>query len=237
MFKLFIDTETSGLPKFKETYNNRFYHYTDLTAYASSRLMSVGIIYNNQSSDNTDNSLHNTNEYYTTISDNILYLHTDAKAIHKLTIKEMIAGVKFKDFMKVFIPLLNNAKMIIGYNIDFDVNVLCSEMFRAGYIDEALKLYNLKSVCVMILYKRVKGEDRYRKLVDTYKALFGEEYGNLTNNVNSSSTNNVNSSSIDRLTKISTSQASQPDRPHNALSDIRACRRIYYELKRIYNNE
>jgi DNA polymerase III epsilon subunit-like protein len=112
--KLFIDTETSGLPSV-------FTHYTDLTAYASARVLSIGL-------------LHGKETYYTTISDNILYLHTDAKAIHKLTIKEMVNGTKFKDFMVTWRKFKPTA--IVGYNVAFDVNVLCSEMHRNGFQED-----------------------------------------------------------------------------------------------------
>ena len=68
-------------------------------------------------------------------------------------------------------PLLDKVKVINSYNINFDYNVLLSELYRCHDKKTINKLKNIKKECTLQLSTRFLKRDRYLKL-EHLKNLF-----------------------------------------------------------------
>jgi len=189
---LVFDTETSGLP-IKD--GNKYYPYYDLSKYNSSRIVSIAF-----STDNED-------IHFIIKSD----FQIQNSHIHGIT--NHIAdkeGVPFEQVINYLYTIIDSVDTIIGHNIDFDLNILLSELHRycphnGSQAQELIyKLMQKKSYCTMkesiMVCKIVNnyGKYKYPKLTELYSFLFNETFD-----------------------------------AHNALNDTRATKRCYFQLLRI----
>ncbi|MDH3005107.1 MAG: PHP domain-containing protein, partial [Candidatus Shikimatogenerans sp. JK-2022] len=134
---LFFDTETTGLPKnniFKKKY---IYNWPRLIQISWQMYNKFGTLINN-------------NNYY--VKPKKKYKINTIK-IHGITNKFLnIYGINIKKIFKKFLIVLKKSNIIIGHNINYDINILISEFFR-------YKNYN----SIQILLKKKK--------IDTQKIL------------------------------------------------------------------
>ena len=173
MNKLFIDLETTGLPKTNGF--NSYYDYTDFDKYDSSRIIEVGIIM-------TDDEGNTIKEYSSLAKpDNFTGLKPIITQLTGITdddinsqgkpIYEVLAETRhfFED---------PDTKLIISYNIGFDLNILLSELHRVNQSwskQTIIEINNTNKECAMELSKTVLKLDRFSKLCNVYKQLFNEE--------------------------------------------------------------
>jgi len=156
---LVFDVETTGLPK-----SNVF---TDLTAYDSCRIVSIAWILINNDTQKEER------ESYSLIKPENFYVPAASTSIHKITQTEALEkGIAFSDMLKEFMISLDVADRIIAHNLDFDLNVLGSELYRRGYVTELRSLYRKDRLCTMRWSKELLNLPRYPKLAALYQQIF-----------------------------------------------------------------
>lgn len=186
MSLLFIDTETSGIYKFKEEYHSP----------NQPHLVQLALILDDMEGNTVE-------EYETIIRVGDVNIPPSAAEIHGITtaianakgIAAQVALEKFNEMWKI-------SNCIIAHNIPFDMNIMLTTFYREK-MDDLFKM--VPTYCTMerstdLLklpgrygYKWPKLEEAYRVLVD----VEGFEGA------------------------------------HNALNDVRACRKVYYALRKV----
>lgn len=208
---LYFDTETTGLP----------HHPADPALYGEThnaggypKLVQLAWIL-------TDGLGRNLSEQSHIIRPDGFTIPEDASAIHGITTgKAKTEGAPVDVVLGDFAGDLLQADLIVGHNIDFDVEVVREELERIGAQEASEKLTStpvvdtMKETVELCAIPYPEGEPRkydtgceykYPKLRELYKVLFGKDFENA----------------------------------HDALADIRATRECYEELRRldqIHNN-
>ena len=163
MNKIFIDTETTGLPIMIGY--NRYHPYYQLEYYDKSRMVELGyIVY--------DANNVKIKEYNKLIKPNNFEINNSN--IHGITNEQAInEGVNINEALLELEEDLKQADTLIAHNINFDINIILSEASRAKH-----------SKLVECLHKKVKkctfkiSQDIYKKkfkLVNLYSHLFNKE--------------------------------------------------------------
>lgn len=167
--KLIFDTETSGLPS-----RSHSSHYTNLDQYSTCRLLSISWIILNNSNDIV---LKNT---YYIIPDNF-DISTKSIEIHGLT-KDILTekGITIHNFVHHLNTILNtyNITHLIAHNINFDINVIKSELHRYAYLNTLDKINNKSLFCTMINSKKQIGLSKWPKLAEAYRHYYNDEITN-----------------------------------------------------------
>lgn len=190
--ELIFDTETSGLPLYKEP----------ATHPAQPDIIQFGAV------------LCDENEVYETIS--VILDPSDinpgwkmnpfAEAAHGITTEKVLAeGVKTTGVMAQFLELAEKADLLVCHNTSFDQKMVENALHKASFPYEAFMLFTQHTYyCTMKVstplcnLKKKNGQIKWPKLDELHQFLFGEAFENA----------------------------------HDALGDVLATRRCYYELKR-----
>lgn len=104
-----------------------------------------------------------------------------ATEIHGITEEMAQKGHLFKNVMHVFSQDIKKVKIIIGHNINFDNNVLKSEMIRHDlYIllnefDKITKVCSMKKCKSIVKVRGKSGKIKYPKQRELYECVMGEE--------------------------------------------------------------
>jgi DNA polymerase III epsilon subunit-like protein len=119
MYKICLDTETHGFPV---RIDGKFPEYKELKSYDFSRLLQVSWILT------IGNVIHFEKNYYVKIDKS---MKIENSHIHGIT-NEICEqkGIDISLILKDLFNDLKKCKMFIGYNIDFDVNIIKSEYYR-----------------------------------------------------------------------------------------------------------
>lgn len=194
---LVFDTETTGLPSNNyEAQKGKWYNFWGHIVQLS------WILY-----DTETNSIIQQEDKIIKLDENI-ELPESSVNIHGITREIMnIKGNKLMESIELFINSLEICDMIMGHNVNFDINMVRAEMIRSGAIDY-FKLLNVPIVCTMKKYRKyckilttskITGNKYYKypKLMELHKKVFG----NIPNNL------------------------------HNALIDVIACLRCYMKIE------
>ena len=187
-----FDTETTGLPS-----KNAKLSLTDLWPYV---VQFSYIIYESET-----NCLEK-KDYIVQIPSDIV-MNNENIAIHGIT-NEMsqIKGVKINNVIEEFINNIEGSDLIIGHNLEFDLNILKVELLRMiretndekikqKYQDKLNILYfydkyfctmqNSINVCKLPSpYKKYKDQFKYPRLDELHNHLFGFKPTNLHNSLN-----------------------------------------------------
>ena len=112
---LVLDIETTGLPQTKGFGN--YYNPKEINKYNSSRIVSIALLNDNM-------------EKYSIIKPNDFTIKNSH--FHGITQENAVKnGISLKDFFNPSIlQEIENSDIILGHNIDFDINVLLSELYR-----------------------------------------------------------------------------------------------------------
>jgi|LauGreSuBDMM15SN_2_FD.fasta_scaffold192274_1 DNA polymerase III epsilon subunit-like protein len=202
---LVFDTETSGLPEERGQ-----------SLYATHKwpfIMQLSYLF-------YDNSSNEVIELYDSLVklDNNILLSEDSMAIHNIT-REMgnNSGKPIKEVLTSFINALMTADVIIGHNIQFDINIIRVECIRNNIkFNFNINKENKPIIhyCTMKKGKNITNIEltsingtkyiKNPKLIELYKHYFNDEVNGL----------------------------------HNALADVLVCFRCYYKIEHdldIYN--
>lgn len=170
MPKIFIfDLETSGLPQTKRF--NVFYDYSQINQYDSARIVQIAgwLI------DEKYNKLTKHNYIIKPVGFVINNAH-----IHKIDQECALKyGSDFRNVIKEMLPTLAAADVILSHNINFDKNVLFSELYRNQMYDVIEMLKQKKFICSMEHTKDIlclplnNTTYKYPKLSELYHWCFG----------------------------------------------------------------
>lgn len=194
---LVFDTETTGLPTNKyEAQKGRWYNYWG-------HIVQLGwVLY-----DTEKNTILQMEDEIISLPDYI-ELPEDSVKIHGIT-RDIInlKGVPIDEVLSQFRIALDRCDMIVGHNIEFDINMVRAEMIRSGAIDYFLML-NVPIICTMkknikfckiLATSRYSGRKYYKypKLMELHEKIYG----------------------------------CVPDNLHNALVDVIVCLRCFMKLE------
>ena len=161
--KVFFDLETTGLPEQIEY--GILYPPEDLDKYDEARIIEIGIILVDKGEIiETYNAIIKP-DTFTTLSPYVMNLTglTD-EDIHE-------KGRNIKDVMEEIKPIFKKAKCMNAYNMNFDKNVLLSELYRIHDRGFIKIINNILCECTFKLSKQVLYIGSY-KMENVYKELF-----------------------------------------------------------------
>lgn len=164
--QIFLDLETTGLaPRNK----NGYVDYKETDKYKDCRVIQIYMcLYN-------DNTL--IDEIHTYIDPKIP-IPEKAKEITKIT-DEQVKNKKFtKDIINKIKSFLKLGNIIIGHNIEFDISILASELYRLEEKDLAKNLFEKKQFCTMKNAYKIQKGGKYIKLETLYSMFYKEKLGN-----------------------------------------------------------
>lgn len=210
MFVLVFDTETTGLPKTKvinENTVNLWPHIVQLSY----------IVY-----DIEENKI-------VKISDNIIDIPDDAElsnesiAIHGIDrIKMKKMGKNITEILNEFLTDINVVDLIVGHNIEFDINMIIVEIYRMMIKSNS----NIKEVNLPIIIQ----------------LEYMNKYCTMKNSIKICDLKKTNIKTGKEFVKFPTLTETyfklfdtKPNNMHNSLNDIYACFRCFYKLK--YNKD
>jgi len=157
---LVFDTETTGLPTGSRTYKN-------LTGYDGCRIVSIAVVHY----DENHNVLRTMNELVK--PEGYQEMPEGAFKVHGITYQDAFdKGKPLIKILQVFDLLLEQTNIVIGHNIEFDLNVLKSETFRKGMSVD--RLDSIKPICTLEMTKKIYNKPM--KLIEIYHLLFNEHF-------------------------------------------------------------
>jgi len=168
---LVLDLETTGLPDGSPY--QRYYPYYDTEHYNSARVVQLSYaIYNN-----TGELMKL--EDFTIKPDDFLIKNGH---IHGISQEQAMAtGIEFEKVVPLLQIAIENTDIIIGHNIQFDIQILASELHRRHFYKLASTLIKKKRYCTMLEGKKHFSLKKQPKLCELYKLCFSEESQNNHN--------------------------------------------------------
>jgi len=165
---LFIDTETSGLPG---SINKSF---KDLKNWP--RIVQIAwILYDNYQILKKEASY--------IIKPENFEISKKAQKVHKITQQRAeLEGICINEILPEFIDDLRNANILIGHNINFDLNVIKSELLRNSLYDDSLFDKEIHDTMIeSTKYCRIPGKNGYKwpTQKELYKILFDKKIRGL----------------------------------------------------------
>lgn len=188
---LFLDFETTGLPKYKRNFNlppeEEYPSYKNNDIYDTSRILQIAWCYdeNFNFKTKTVNSILRKPKDFDSVS-------KESEEIHHISY-DMVRknGVKLSTILNSdFGNAILNCDFIVGYNVFFDVNILLNELYRLQFCDTIKYIKSLKNnnkiLCVGQLARQYCKPVEWRqyspyqipKQCDVYKYCFDEEQPN-----------------------------------------------------------
>ena len=162
---LFIDTETTGLPK----ENN----LSPMEINKWPRLVSVAYILCDEREV--------IEKHYFIIKPKGFIIPPESTKIHGITTAEAISkGCVISDVLESIKLVIDNSTFIVGHNVTFDINILNAEFYR---YNKTLPLSLKPYYCTMRLSKDICGlpNNKYPTLEELYNILKGESIENAHN--------------------------------------------------------
>lgn len=190
---LFFDTETTGLPK---NFNLNFYEKSTNWPH----LVQLSWIM----TDSRGRAL-STNDFI--IKPDGFVIPGRSTEIHGISHDyAMKHGCSLEMVLTKFMNDVELVDSVIAHNIDFDLNVVCSELYRMKKRKLYKELWGKDSHCTMVEsteFCELEGRGdmygyKYPKLQELHEKLFGKKFGNA----------------------------------HNALADVKATVKCFFELKK-----
>ena len=167
MSYLYIDLETSGLPKQRVPYEMP--EYTDLNAYSTARVVSFALHIVDGSKEELPVLL--------TFSKLIKPegFKIPPNMVHGITHEQATdEGLNFKHVFGKLMKVISGCNTFLAYNVDFDINVLKAEFLRREMY-HVLDVFNeFKEICVMKSAYEILKLDKFEKLSVLYAKLCPE---------------------------------------------------------------
>ena len=165
---LFFDVETTGLP------NKNAYSYKDLSLFQRCRIVSFSWQY-------LDKHLNTIEEGYFVIKPEFT-IHEDSIKIHGITneIAQEI-GIPFLQFCQNTHHVLQECKVVISHNLNFDLDCVLSEFYRRKLHMFENMILKKKGFCTMVNGKKIMQMSKYPKLQELYSFLFQQVFDNAHN--------------------------------------------------------
>ena len=162
-----VDTETTGLPEKSDI--GTLPSHTDLNKYKNARMIQIcWAIFDG-------NKLEELEDFYVKPNG----FKVENTNIHGITTEMCIKnGKKLNDVLIKFSQSVNKVKFIVGHNIAFDIEIICSELYRNKFDDVINLVKNKQRICTMqkSIPLKVDGSLKAPKLIKLYKYLFNKEF-------------------------------------------------------------
>jgi DNA polymerase III epsilon subunit-like protein len=192
---LVFDTETTGLPKSKFISPSTLHQWPHIVQFSY-------IIY-----DTSLNDIIQTKDYVVKLQEGIL-IPEDSFKIHGITNEiSQKNGIHINDILSEFFYFLRGVDILIGHNVEFDINMIKVELLRIinknYFTPEQIKFYkyelhfltNFKNIsCTLkdsITFCNIQLTDKngnsylkYPKLIELHEKLFNKSPTNLHNSFN-----------------------------------------------------
>lgn len=172
MKAIILDTETTGLPDFHSPYKNTpewYKAYPDIVQIS-------WIIY-----DMDNDKVIDMKDYYINIDykmpENVIKIHGITDEILKKK------GKPLEYMLPSLVTALKSCDVIVGHNIDFDINMIRSNMIRYNNID-IFGVIDIDTYCTKKESKKYLNVKKYPKLVELHERLFQQNPKNLHNSFN-----------------------------------------------------
>lgn len=167
-YYIVFDTETNGLPKDRSNPPAE----THLYAYNTARLLQLSW------------ACYDKNGLLIKVDDH--YIKPDgykvaATEIHGITEEIAQNGESFIAVMKKFYPDFKQVKCMIGHNVNFDVNVMKSEMIRRKLTKLKSEFDSVKKICTMRTCKDIakvmtkQGKIKFPTQTELYNSIMGKQ--------------------------------------------------------------
>ena len=166
-YKLVYDTETSGLPK-KE--KGQPYDYQNTEYFDTARLISISWLLLNE-----NNEIVEKKTYF--IKPDNFEVSEESINIHGLSYEFLIDnGVEIHEMLLHLNGIFENYNIIelIGHNIDFDINILKSELYRYDYNITLSNIIGIPLYCTMKEAQKKMNVRKWPKLSEAYTHFYGE---------------------------------------------------------------
>lgn len=174
-----LDTETSGLPKYRKF--NRPVHPRQTGAYNSARIVEIAaVVYNSDGAE--------LDRYRTLVlPEGPFAMSPRAEEIHGISEEDVTArGLHTSQMLDQLTTIFRNSGgsdycVLVGHNISFDWHVLVSEAYRANHHELLHFLYTIPTHCTMLGnvrrcgLLRKNGRLKWPKLMELHQTLFPEE--------------------------------------------------------------
>ena len=160
-----FDIETSGLVRKKDA------HYHDTEAFDTARIVSICWLLTQG-----DRIME---QSYFVIKPDGFQISPGAQEVHGISYEMAVNdGVPIQEMFAELLVSLEHVHSMISYNINFDVNVLRSELYRYG-CQNIIEIINAKKhICCMLKAKEFLRCDKFPKLADAYQKICMEELKN-----------------------------------------------------------
>ena len=171
MYNFIYDVETTGLP----IRINRRLNYNNLESFNNCRLISISWII----TDNINNIIEK-GTYY--VKPDNFEVSQESINIHGLTNEfleqngESIHNII--DLIKNIFTEKYEIIKIVSHNIDFDINVLKSELVRYNYSDLLIKINDIETYCTMLKSQSIMRVNKWPKLSEAYRYFYDEDITN-----------------------------------------------------------
>ena len=170
-YKFVYDTETSGLPT--KEYGQQ-YNYEDLKQFDTARLISISWLLLDEENKVAEKKTCFIKPDNFVVSEESIKIHGLSKEFlteNGMTIHEMLLilnGIFTK----------NNITEIIAHNVNFDINILKSELHRYNYQLTLEKISEIPLFCTMFKAQAAMGVRKWPKLAEAYRYFYNEDITN-----------------------------------------------------------
>jgi len=154
MAALIIDVETTGLPRCNGLSYGNYPAYENIELYDTSRIVQFSMMFCNENLEEIE-----LKDYIVRAEDFTI----ENSKFHGITNEiSLNSGMNFIEIMQEFLIYVKQISYIIAHNANFDMNVLYSELYRAGLHLIISELKTKKIICTMKTTKFiVKAKNSY----------------------------------------------------------------------------
>jgi DNA polymerase-3 subunit alpha len=160
-----FDIETTGFPKKWNV------HPFNVSNYDTCRVINLGYVLLDK-----NNNVIKKVDHLIKHPESIIIPNSDIHGITNQDIEDN--GIPFNDVLTEFIVDIYSCKKLVAHNIDFDFNVLLSELYRNYEKCRKIigQMYTKELVCTMKIGQQFMNITKYPKLTELYKRLYNEEW-------------------------------------------------------------
>lgn len=168
-----FDLETTGLPAKKE--RGGFYPFRMTSKYNTARIVSVSWIVLNS-------KLEEKHKMYYVIKPEGFDIPESSSKIHGITHKEAVkTGKPMHTVLKELETHLTMCDTMVAHNINFDMNILLSELYRQHQAQCIDHVFKMKRYCTMLHGQKHMQVKKFPKLSELYHYITGDDISNAHN--------------------------------------------------------
>ena len=182
---LFVDTETNGLPDMTNMKYGEYPLYTTIKKYDNARVIQISFML-------CDENL-NELEMHDYIIKRENY-EINNYIFHNITNEISDNGCDFNLIIKKFIEILDKCQYIVAHNINFDINVIKSELYRRNMVSYLKNINKLNQICTVKKFKNIFNiKNKYNRIKDpSLKELYYHAFSRELENAHNSKYDVIN---------------------------------------------